>query len=43
MAGLSGAKIDLNPLKKNFLLIINRQGIIYQHQDYLIIHHLFQQ
>ena len=43
MAGLSEAIIDLNPLKKNSLLTINRQGTIYQHQDYLVIHHLFQQ
>ena len=31
------------PLIKYLVLIINHQGIIYQHQDYLINHFLFQQ
>ena len=43
IAGLLGAKIDLNPLKKNLLLIINHQGIIYQHQGFLVNHPLCQQ
>ena len=32
-AGLSGANIDLKPLKKNSLLIINRQGIRNDHNS----------
>ena len=34
IAGLSGARIDLYPLKKNWLLIISHQGIVDQHQDF---------
>ena len=34
IAGLSDARIDLYPLKKNSLLIISRQGIVDQHLDF---------
>ena len=36
-------KIDLNPLKKKYLLIINHQGTIYQHQGFGVNHLLYLQ
>ena len=43
IAGLSIDRTELSPFRKYPELIISHQEIIYQHQDFLINHFLYQQ